>query len=135
MFFFLQNVLLVGGTSVVNSYLLVAKLSFFLGCKPFIYYIHFVSFTILVCISYSTVGLDIQQKFNMYFSGAKKFGTDNPYDRPYNPTGQRLQHPEVKPEPIYQSAPENRTTTSTDQGTTLMILLLVKYEVVRYSVS
>ncbi|XP_062285176.1 probable ATP-dependent DNA helicase HFM1 [Scomber scombrus] len=67
-------------------------------------------------ISSDYVGLDIQQKFNMYFSGARKFGTDNPHNRPYNPTGQRLQRPEVKPQSIYQSAPENRTTTSTDQG-------------------
>lgn len=66
------------------------------------------------------MGLDIQQKFNMYFSGARKFGTDNPYSKPHNnPTGHRMQHPELKPQHINQTAPQNRITTSTDQGTTL----------------
>ncbi|XP_042284250.1 probable ATP-dependent DNA helicase HFM1 isoform X1 [Thunnus maccoyii] len=67
-------------------------------------------------ISSEYVGLDIQQKFHVYFSGARRFGTDNPYNKPYNPTGQRLQHPELKPQSIDQAAPQNRTATfSTDQ--------------------
>ncbi|XP_068605031.1 probable ATP-dependent DNA helicase HFM1 [Brachionichthys hirsutus] len=42
-------------------------------------------------ISSEYVGLDIQQKFNVYYSGAKKFGTDNSYCLTRDRTGQRLQ--------------------------------------------
>ncbi|KAM7400961.1 hypothetical protein PAMA_005250 [Pampus argenteus] len=63
-------------------------------------------------ISSEYVGLDIHQKFNVYFSAARWSGTDSPYNKPYNHTGQRLQHSES----IDQAAPQNRTaTSSTDQ--------------------
>ncbi|XP_030258651.1 probable ATP-dependent DNA helicase HFM1 isoform X2 [Sparus aurata] len=61
-------------------------------------------------ISSEYVGLDIQQKFNVYYSGARRFGTESPYYISYDRTGQRGQHSELKPQSTDHSA-----TSATDQ--------------------
>ncbi|XP_049454968.1 probable ATP-dependent DNA helicase HFM1 isoform X3 [Epinephelus fuscoguttatus] len=67
-------------------------------------------------ISSQYVGLDIQQKFNVYFSGARRFGTDNPYNMPYDPSGPRLQQSALKPQSADQAAAHRENDTSaTDQ--------------------
>ncbi|XP_029309816.1 probable ATP-dependent DNA helicase HFM1 [Cottoperca gobio] len=63
-------------------------------------------------ISSQYVGLDIQQKFNVYYSGARRFGTDNPYN---NPCGQRLQHSALKPQSTDQAATQRGNDTSAVQ--------------------
>ncbi|KAK2822171.1 hypothetical protein Q5P01_022236 [Channa striata] len=61
-------------------------------------------------ISSEYVGLDIQQKFNVYYSGARSFGTDNLYNIQYEPVGQ-------KPQPSTHSPPQMENVLSaTDQG-------------------
>ncbi|XP_056276995.1 probable ATP-dependent DNA helicase HFM1 isoform X1 [Pseudoliparis swirei] len=45
-------------------------------------------------ISSQYVGLDIQQKFNVYYSGARRFGNDNLPNTPFDPTGPRPQPPD-----------------------------------------
>lgn len=68
------------------------------------------------------VGLDIQQKFNVYYSGARRFETDNPYNISYNRTEQRPQHSALKPQSTDQAAAQRENATSaTDQGTTLQL--------------
>ncbi|XP_059199855.1 probable ATP-dependent DNA helicase HFM1 [Centropristis striata] len=67
-------------------------------------------------ISSQYVGLDIQQKFNIYYSGARRFGTDNPYKIQYDPPAQRLQLSALKPQTADQAATQRENTTSaTDQ--------------------
>ncbi|XP_037537228.1 probable ATP-dependent DNA helicase HFM1 [Nematolebias whitei] len=48
-------------------------------------------------ISSEYVGLDIQQKFSVYFSAAKTFGSETPCSLTDTHTEQRLQHSAVKP--------------------------------------
>ncbi|XP_040000435.1 probable ATP-dependent DNA helicase HFM1 [Xiphias gladius] len=68
-------------------------------------------------ISSEYVGFDIQQKFNVYYSGARKFGTDNPCNVQCDPTGQRPRHLALKPQSTYQATPQGGNATSaTDQG-------------------
>ncbi|XP_074544724.1 putative ATP-dependent DNA helicase HFM1 [Halichoeres trimaculatus] len=65
-------------------------------------------------ISSEYVGLDIQQKFNVYFSKAKRFETENPYHTSYDPSGQRQQH-SVKPQPsVHAAAQRGNATPATD---------------------
>ena len=64
--------------------------------------------------SYPIVGLDIQQKFNVYYSGARSFGSESPYHISHDRTGQRGQHSALKPQSTDHSA-----TSAADQGTTL----------------
>ncbi|XP_032386453.1 probable ATP-dependent DNA helicase HFM1 isoform X2 [Etheostoma spectabile] len=65
-------------------------------------------------ISSQYVGLDIQQKFNVYYSGARRYGTDNPYNKTYDPTGQRPQP--LKPQSTDQDGTQSEYATSaTDQ--------------------
>ncbi|XP_047188173.1 probable ATP-dependent DNA helicase HFM1 isoform X2 [Scophthalmus maximus] len=67
-------------------------------------------------ISSEYVGFDIQQKFNVYFSGARRFGTDNPCNVAYDPTGQKPQHSALKPQSPDQATPQQENATSvTDQ--------------------
>ncbi|XP_044076280.1 probable ATP-dependent DNA helicase HFM1 isoform X2 [Siniperca chuatsi] len=67
-------------------------------------------------ISSEYVGLDIQQKFNVYYSGARRFGTDNPYNISYDPTGQRPQPSALKPQSTDQATTQRENATSaTDQ--------------------
>ncbi|XP_041804440.1 probable ATP-dependent DNA helicase HFM1 [Chelmon rostratus] len=70
-------------------------------------------------ISSEYVGLDIQQKFNVYYSGARRFGTDNPYNTSYDVPGQRLQHSTLKPQSTDQAATQwENATSATDPGNT-----------------
>ncbi|XP_027140746.1 probable ATP-dependent DNA helicase HFM1 isoform X2 [Larimichthys crocea] len=70
-------------------------------------------------ISSEYVGLDLQQKFNVYYSGARRFGTDNPHYVSCDRAGQRPLHSAVKPQSIHQAATQRQTSTSaTDQGNT-----------------
>ncbi|XP_050925720.1 probable ATP-dependent DNA helicase HFM1 [Lates calcarifer] len=67
-------------------------------------------------ISSEYVGFDIQQKFKVYYSGARRFGADNPYNIPYNAAGQRPQHSALKPQSTDQATPQREDVTSaTDQ--------------------
>ncbi|KAM6919896.1 putative ATP-dependent DNA helicase HFM1 [Lycodopsis pacificus] len=67
-------------------------------------------------ISSQYVGLDIQRKFNVYYSGARRFGNDNLYNTPFDPTGQRPQHSALKPQSANQAAAQRENATSaTDQ--------------------
>ncbi|XP_040912221.1 probable ATP-dependent DNA helicase HFM1 [Toxotes jaculatrix] len=67
-------------------------------------------------ISSEYVGLDIQQKFNVYYSGSRRFGTGNPYNLPYDPTGQRPQHSAPKPQATDQATLQwENVTSGTDQ--------------------
>ncbi|KAI3375127.1 hypothetical protein L3Q82_021643, partial [Scortum barcoo] len=73
-------------------------------------------------ISSEYVGLDIQQKFNVHYSGARRVGTDNRYNISYDPTGQRPQLSALKPQSADQAATQRENATSaTDQGTTLWL--------------
>ena len=66
------------------------------------------------------MGLDIQQKFNVHYSGARRFGTDDPYRVSYDRPGQRPQHSAPKPQFADQAAAQRENATSApDQGTTL----------------
>ncbi|XP_076601310.1 putative ATP-dependent DNA helicase HFM1 [Chaetodon auriga] len=72
-------------------------------------------------ISSDYVGLDIQQKFNVYYSGARRFGTDNPYNISYDRTGQRPQHSALQPQSTDQAAAQWENTASAsdpDSGNT-----------------
>ncbi|KAM9845417.1 putative ATP-dependent DNA helicase HFM1 [Aulostomus maculatus] len=68
-------------------------------------------------ISSEYVGLDIQQKFTVYYSGARRFGTDNPCTTLYDARGQRPQHSAPTPQSVIKAAPyrENTTKSFTDQ--------------------
>lgn len=75
-------------------------------------------------ISCPTVGLDIQQKFNMYFSKAKRFETESPYHISCDPVGQRQQRSAVKPQPsVHAVAQRENTAPATDTGTTHQMIL------------
>ncbi|XP_034469557.1 probable ATP-dependent DNA helicase HFM1 isoform X1 [Hippoglossus hippoglossus] len=63
-------------------------------------------------ISSEYVGFDIQQKFNVYFSGARSFGTDNPCHISYDPTGHRAQHSALKPQSADPATHQRENTTS-----------------------
>ncbi|XP_034038430.1 probable ATP-dependent DNA helicase HFM1 [Thalassophryne amazonica] len=65
-------------------------------------------------ISSEYVGLDIQQKFNVYYSGARSFGTDIPYNVTYDRSAQKHQHAA-----LMQTAPPTDciTASAADQGT------------------
>lgn len=64
------------------------------------------------------VGFDIQQKFNVYYSGARGFGTDNQYNAQYDPIEERPQHSALKPQSTDQAAPQKENATfAIDQGT------------------
>lgn len=66
------------------------------------------------------VGFDIQQKFNVYYSGARSLETDNPYNTQYDPAGQRLQNSALKRQSTDQAVPQKENIPfATDQGTTL----------------
>ncbi|XP_028448259.1 probable ATP-dependent DNA helicase HFM1 isoform X4 [Perca flavescens] len=66
-------------------------------------------------ISSLYVGLDIQQKFNVYYSGARRYGTDNPHNKTYDPPVQRPQP--LKPQSTDQDATQRENATSaTDQA-------------------
>ncbi|XP_037315462.2 probable ATP-dependent DNA helicase HFM1 [Pungitius pungitius] len=67
-------------------------------------------------ISSQYVGLDIQHKFNVYYSGARRFGNEIPSNTPFDPTGQRPQHAALKPHSTDQAAGHRESATSaTDQ--------------------
>ncbi|XP_073346991.1 probable ATP-dependent DNA helicase HFM1 [Pagrus major] len=67
-------------------------------------------------ISSEYVGLDIQQKFNVYYSGARRFGTESPYYISYDRTGQREQHSALKPQSTDHAASQRENASSaTDQ--------------------
>nr|XP_046265686.1 probable ATP-dependent DNA helicase HFM1 isoform X2 [Scatophagus argus] len=61
-------------------------------------------------ISSEYVGLDIQQKFNMYYSGARRFGNDNPHYISYDRSGQRPQQCTDQ-----TAAQRENATSATDQ--------------------
>lgn len=64
------------------------------------------------------VGLDIQQRFNVYYSGARRFGNEILSNTPFDPTGQRPQHAALKPHSTDQAAGHRENATSaTEQGT------------------
>ncbi|XP_053293383.1 probable ATP-dependent DNA helicase HFM1 [Pleuronectes platessa] len=63
-------------------------------------------------ISSEYVGFDIQQQFNVYFSGARRFGADNPCHTSCDPTGQRAQHSALKPQSGDPATPQRENTTS-----------------------
>ncbi|XP_070775191.1 probable ATP-dependent DNA helicase HFM1 [Enoplosus armatus] len=63
-------------------------------------------------ISSEYVGLDIQQKFSVYYSGARRCGSDNPYNISYDPTGQRPQPSALKPQSTDQAAAQRENATS-----------------------
>ncbi|XP_068196676.1 uncharacterized protein [Antennarius striatus] len=66
-------------------------------------------------ISSEYVGLDIQQKFNVYYSGAKKYATDNSYYLTHDRTGQTLQQSKLQA----ASQKENDTSAAEqDPGST-----------------
>lgn len=80
------------------------------------------AFTVHCGLFSPIVGLDIQQKFNVYYSGDRRFGTDNPYNISYDRTGQRPQHSALKPQSTCQAAAQREDATSApDQGTTLQL--------------
>ncbi|XP_067331830.1 probable ATP-dependent DNA helicase HFM1 isoform X2 [Channa argus] len=67
-------------------------------------------------ISSEYVGLDIQQKFNVYYSGVRRFGNDNPYNIQYDPLGQRP-HPPAYSTHQAELQMENATSpTDQDSG-------------------
>ncbi|XP_068593669.1 probable ATP-dependent DNA helicase HFM1 isoform X2 [Cebidichthys violaceus] len=67
-------------------------------------------------ISSQYVGLDIQQQFNVYYSGARRFGNDHLYNSPFDPTGQRPQRSAGKPQFADRAAAQGENATSaTDQ--------------------
>ncbi|XP_069568611.1 probable ATP-dependent DNA helicase HFM1 [Brachyistius frenatus] len=68
-------------------------------------------------ISSEYVGLDIQQKFTVYYSAVRKLGTENPCNPTHVPSGQRPQHSALKPLSTNQAAPQKENATSAqDQG-------------------
>ncbi|KAF7669759.1 hypothetical protein LDENG_00124140 [Lucifuga dentata] len=68
-------------------------------------------------ISSEYVGLDIQQKFSIYYSGARSFGAENPYNASYYLSGQRLQQSAPKPQATQHSDLEKENATSdTEHG-------------------
>ncbi|XP_029929862.1 probable ATP-dependent DNA helicase HFM1 [Myripristis murdjan] len=72
-------------------------------------------------ISSEYVGLDVQQKFSVYYSRTKRFGINNipcnPYKNPYNPNGQPSQPSAVKSQPTAQAHPQTGNAASvTEQG-------------------
>lgn len=72
------------------------------------------SINYILALSYLIVGLDIQHKFNVYYSGARRFGTDNPYYISYDHSGQRPQ--QSTDQAVTQ---KEDASSATDQGTTL----------------
>ncbi|XP_063742496.1 probable ATP-dependent DNA helicase HFM1 [Eleginops maclovinus] len=66
-------------------------------------------------ISSQYVGLDIQQKFNVYYSGARRFGTDNQHNSPYDPSGQRA-HAAANPQSAKQAATQPASAADQDPG-------------------
>lgn len=87
---------------------------FFFSSHPILILLDWTVYVAVLTSSSPTVGLDIQQKFNVYYSGARRFGTESPYYISYDRTGQSGQHSELKPQSTDLSA-----TSATDQGTTL----------------
>nr|XP_057922081.1 probable ATP-dependent DNA helicase HFM1 isoform X1 [Doryrhamphus excisus]XP_057922082.1 probable ATP-dependent DNA helicase HFM1 isoform X1 [Doryrhamphus excisus]XP_057922083.1 probable ATP-dependent DNA helicase HFM1 isoform X1 [Doryrhamphus excisus] len=68
-------------------------------------------------ISSEYVGIDIQQKFNVYYSGARRFETDFLYNVSYHSAGQRLQQSSANPQCVDKAAPlKGNTTSSTQQA-------------------
>ncbi|XP_035525900.1 probable ATP-dependent DNA helicase HFM1 [Morone saxatilis] len=66
-------------------------------------------------ISSEYVGLDIQQKFNVYYSRGRRVETDDPYNVSYDHTGQRPQPSALKPQSTDQAVAQRETsTTDTD---------------------
>ncbi|XP_033959695.2 probable ATP-dependent DNA helicase HFM1 [Pseudochaenichthys georgianus] len=63
-------------------------------------------------ISSQYVGLDIQQKFDVYFSGARKFESDNPHHSLHDPSGQRAH---AKPNPLSAKPAATQSVSATDQ--------------------
>ncbi|XP_056149816.1 probable ATP-dependent DNA helicase HFM1 [Lampris incognitus] len=71
-------------------------------------------------ISSEYVGLDIQQMFNVYYSGLRKFGAESmgptqqtDWDKiPYNPSGQRNQPSTTKSQSTQKTVPQKRNATS-----------------------
>uniref|UniRef100_G3PSW6 Probable ATP-dependent DNA helicase HFM1 n=1 Tax=Gasterosteus aculeatus aculeatus TaxID=481459 RepID=G3PSW6_GASAC len=63
-------------------------------------------------ISSQYVGLDIQQRFNVYYSGARRFGNEILSNTPFDPTGQRPQHAALKPHSTDQAAGHRENATS-----------------------
>ncbi|KAM8849670.1 putative ATP-dependent DNA helicase HFM1 isoform 2-T5 [Spinachia spinachia] len=67
-------------------------------------------------ISSQYVGLDIQQKFNVYYSGARRFGNEILSNTAFDLTGQRPLHAALKPHSSDQAAGHRENATSaTDQ--------------------
>uniref|UniRef100_UPI0037E94618 probable ATP-dependent DNA helicase HFM1 n=1 Tax=Semicossyphus pulcher TaxID=241346 RepID=UPI0037E94618 len=67
-------------------------------------------------ISSDFVGLDIQQKFNVYFSRDRRFGADNPYNTSCSAAGQRPLNSAQKPQPADQTVVQMENYMSTDPG-------------------
>lgn len=59
------------------------------------------------------MGLDIQQKLNVHYSGAQSFGTETPYYMSDDGSGLRPQQSDYQPKIQGQY-----TTSAPDQGTT-----------------
>lgn len=64
-----------------------------------------------------TVGLDIQQKFNVYYAGARSFETDNPTSMSHDSAGETPQQSAAKPHSAIKATPlQEIITSSTEQG-------------------
>ncbi|XP_019733399.1 probable ATP-dependent DNA helicase HFM1 [Hippocampus comes] len=67
-------------------------------------------------ISSVYVGLDIQQKFNVYYAGARSFETDNPSSMSHDSAGETPHQSAAKPHSAIKAAPlQENTTSSTEQ--------------------
>ncbi|XP_028987993.1 probable ATP-dependent DNA helicase HFM1 isoform X2 [Betta splendens] len=68
-------------------------------------------------ISSDYVGFDIHQKFYVYYSGARTFGTDNLCNEQHNPVEWGPQRSALKPQSTDQAAPhEDNASSAADQG-------------------
>ncbi|XP_070701535.1 probable ATP-dependent DNA helicase HFM1 [Pempheris klunzingeri] len=65
-------------------------------------------------ISSEYVGLDIKETFKVSYSGARRFGADNPYNISYDHTGQRPQHSAQSTD--HAAAQRENVTSAADQG-------------------
>lgn len=71
------------------------------------------------------VGLDIQQKFSVYFSAAKTFGSETPSSLADTHTEKRLQHSAVKPPSANQK--ENIYTVNAQGSINYLTTLLLQF--------
>ncbi|XP_077415257.1 putative ATP-dependent DNA helicase HFM1 [Vanacampus margaritifer] len=66
-------------------------------------------------ISSEYVGLDVQQKFNVYYSGARKFDTDNLYNVSHYSARETLQQLAANLQAVSKAAPLKRSVTSSTE--------------------